>query len=391
MMNLGGWGIGHKKADGPGLMMPVLKSSKSRFNANQLKFFKEIHNLRKKNPSCAQAALHHFFLDKNTPDIDFHKHSRSNVKLPPLAAISHRPSIDLQSLIPAPPVLASINSTKVLHREPTIRPKRLSKKLSKKSTITNRIPSQIRNCVSKYSAFSQTGSIMHIPKPHNQDSFLVKTNFGNVKGQYLFAVCDGHGEIGHDVSSYITSHLGSALERSLSSSDLDLDCIAEQIKCAVQETNSNLLKSSIDCKFSGSTLVSILLMGNKLFAANVGDSRAVLGSFRGKWESTDLTHDHKPERSDELKRVLSCGGRVEALNGQGALRVWHKHHFRGRNQRAAAERARQAAHPGLRRRVGLHPFQRGRRNRRLSPAQRQLRGRFCGPSRRGRVPLAEVF
>jgi len=34
--------------------------------------------------------------------------------------------------------------------------------------------------------------------------------------------------------------------------------------------------SGIDIYFSGSTCVSVLIVGNKVFCANVGDSRAVL-------------------------------------------------------------------------------------------------------------------
>jgi serine/threonine protein phosphatase PrpC len=34
--------------------------------------------------------------------------------------------------------------------------------------------------------------------------------------------------------------------------------------------------SGIDLYFSGSTCVTVLIVGNKIFCANVGDSRAVL-------------------------------------------------------------------------------------------------------------------
>jgi len=41
--------------------------------------------------------------------------------------------------------------------------------------------------------------------------------------------------------------------------------------------------------------------------ANVGDSRAVLSSNRGK-DSTALSRDHKPCDLDEYKRIIAAGG-----------------------------------------------------------------------------------
>jgi serine/threonine protein phosphatase PrpC len=92
-----------------------------------------------------------------------------------------------------------------------------------------------------------------------------------------------------------------------------------------------------------------------LTCANVGDSRAILGSLRSKedaaiveknkgefqiesvagpdrsgermWMSTGLSIDHKPDREDELIRILSSEGRVDPFreeNGEpvGPARVW---------------------------------------------------------------------
>jgi len=40
--------------------------------------------------------------------------------------------------------------------------------------------------------------------------------------------------------------------------------------------NSLVEKSGINLRFSGSTCVAVLIVGNKVFCANVGDSRAML-------------------------------------------------------------------------------------------------------------------
>jgi serine/threonine protein phosphatase PrpC len=74
-------------------------------------------------------------------------------------------------------------------------------------------------------------------------------------------------------------------------------------------------------EFSGTTIVTAMVQGNRIVTANAGDSRAVLGSLRSKnyqlvdqkiearaqsveanemaWFSKMLTRDHKPDDPDE--------------------------------------------------------------------------------------------
>jgi serine/threonine protein phosphatase PrpC len=48
----------------------------------------------------------------------------------------------------------------------------------------------------------------------------------------------------------------------------------------------------IDLSFSGTTSVSVVVRGDFLLTANLGDSRAVLGSYaNGGWILRDLTID----------------------------------------------------------------------------------------------------
>ena len=53
------------------------------------------------------------------------------------------------------------------------------------------------------------------------------------------------------------------------------------------KTSMDLKNRSFDCNYSGSTVVSVMISGNTLVCANVGDSRAILGSLRSK-EDADL-------------------------------------------------------------------------------------------------------
>lgn len=49
---------------------------------------------------------------------------------------------------------------------------------------------------------------------------------------------------------------------------------------------------------SGSTCIASILRGNKLYVANIGDSRAVLGRMndKGQIRALELSNDQKPDR-----------------------------------------------------------------------------------------------
>ena len=71
--------------------------------------------------------------------------------------------------------------------------------------------------------------------------------------------------------------------------------------------------SKINLRFSGSTCVSILIVGSKVFCSNVGDSRAVLirgSKDGGQTMAIPLNRDHKADEPDEEARILRNGGRV---------------------------------------------------------------------------------
>lgn len=53
------------------------------------------------------------------------------------------------------------------------------------------------------------------------------------------------------------------------------------------KTSVDLGNRSFDINFSGSTVVTIFISGKTLVCANVGDSRAILGSLKSK-EEADL-------------------------------------------------------------------------------------------------------
>uniref|UniRef100_M1DUB7 Protein phosphatase 2C 51 n=2 Tax=Solanum tuberosum TaxID=4113 RepID=M1DUB7_SOLTU len=72
-------------------------------------------------------------------------------------------------------------------------------------------------------------------------------------------------------------------------------------------------------KTVGSAAVVVIVGKEEIVVANCGDCRAILCS-RGV--AIPLSNDHKPDRSDEKKRVEAAGGKILNLNGyrvQGIL------------------------------------------------------------------------
>ena len=75
-------------------------------------------------------------------------------------------------------------------------------------------------------------------------------------------------------------------------------------------------KYKIDTEFSGTTFCSIFLYSNIIYCANVGDSRAILGTFffdDNLWKTKQLTIDHLPDSPNEQKRIMQLNGRIDRL------------------------------------------------------------------------------
>ncbi len=169
-------------------------------------------------------------------------------------------------------------------------------------------------------------------KKTNQDNFFVFPNFLNTSSIYV-GVCDGHGLYGHLVSSYLISTLPQQVNIALQKDSLTINSPLTNMKETIIKTfkkiNNDLITTSqIDTTFSGSTCVTLLVTPSSLLCANTGDSRAVLGSYiNDNWCYRDLSRDHKPSEENEMKRILSSGGRIQPYKDEnnnpiGPERVW---------------------------------------------------------------------
>lgn len=186
--------------------------------------------------------------------------------------------------------------------------------------------SSYSNSVKTVAYKTKVGFVCGKPKLHNQDSFIIKPSLKGIRGHYLFAVLDGHGTYGHDVSSFIRENFTKIIEECLESELSNLS-IEKNLYQSINKLNKELLDSGIEIAFSGSTFNSIFVLGTLCVCGNVGDSRAVLARFGDCWESIALSHDHNTKRVDERNRILNSNGRIAQNRNndgefEGPERVW---------------------------------------------------------------------
>ncbi|KAL5744787.1 hypothetical protein ACOSP7_027659 [Xanthoceras sorbifolium] len=135
-----------------------------------------------------------------------------------------------------------------------------------------------------------------------EDFYDIKTSNIDGKAVCMFGVFDGHG--GSRAAEYLKEHLfENLLKHPQFLTDTKL-AISE----SYQQTDVDFLNSERDSfRDDGSTASTAVLVGNHLYVANVGDSRTVI-SKAGK--AIALSEDHKPNRTDERKRIENAGGVV---------------------------------------------------------------------------------
>jgi len=177
-------------------------------------------------------------------------------------------------------------------------------------------------------------------KGTNQDCSIVWEGFGCQEDTIFCGIFDGHGPWGHYVAKAVRDSLPPSLlchwqealtlaslidgEKKLSDCRFDLSKQSYVAACAA--VDDELRRSRrLDAVYSGSTALSIVKQGGLMVIANVGDSRAVLGtrSDDGALAAVQLTVDFKPNLPQEKERIRRCNGQVYCLADEpGVYRVW---------------------------------------------------------------------
>ncbi|CAN8277221.1 unnamed protein product [Cochlearia groenlandica] len=184
------------------------------------------------------------------------------------------------------------------------------------------------------------GSVWSIQgtKKFNQDNAVLYLGYGT-RDVELCGVFDGHGKNGHLVSKMVRNRLPSLMLTLKNELNQESNVVEEEEEesrkweksCfdAFRIIDKELLLQVFDCSFSGSTGVVAITQGDDLMIANLGDSRAVLGTMTedGEIKAVQLTSDLTPDVPSEAERIRMCKGRVFAMKAEPrSQRVWLPNH-----------------------------------------------------------------
>ena len=175
---------------------------------------------------------------------------------------------------------------------------------------------------------SRTGWQPLCTSKENQDSLVVVRPLPEPNSDLsLFGVFDGHGRMGHKVSSYVAEQVVVHFKDALLDKTLS---VASALKRACSRSTRALFEQkSLDITMTGTTATIVAVHDGLLTTANIGDSRIVVGTRRdGLIVPLALTDDHLPEVTRERKRIEAAGGRVDCWTpcgiDTGPPRVWLK-------------------------------------------------------------------
>ena len=143
---------------------------------------------------------------------------------------------------------------------------------------------------------------------YQEDRHCIKFNI--YENMHYYAVFDGHGS--DKVSVFLKLYFHDILKSELENTVLPVD---QQLKNAFRRLTA-MLPEDI-AKHAGSTAVVMLEHGDKIYVANVGDSRAIMNVNE---KAVPITVDHKPNLVTEYNRIIKNGGFV-AMDPNGTPRV----------------------------------------------------------------------
>ena len=141
--------------------------------------------------------------------------------------------------------------------------------------------------------------IINVTQPNNKKINWPKASY--------FSVFDGHG--GNKCAEFLRDNL----LKLICDNDFFPNDVESAIKFGFREADKLFLeRAAKDNELidnSGSCGLILLIIDNKIYIANVGDSRCLISMNNGRIKK-DVTRDHKPNYPYEKERIISNGGRI---------------------------------------------------------------------------------
>jgi serine/threonine protein phosphatase PrpC len=159
-----------------------------------------------------------------------------------------------------------------------------------------------------------------------QDTTVVRGRFRDRDDEDLFCVFDGHGT--KESARYVAKHLSDVLAAKLdeladahdddgahAAAALEDDAVAQALVATFEELHLQIKEWAFK---NGTTAAVALFRGDRLWVANLGDSRAVLSRNA---KALRLSIDHKASDGAERQRIEAMGGTVVNGRVSGMLQV----------------------------------------------------------------------
>ena len=178
----------------------------------------------------------------------------------------------------------------------------------------------------------------------NQDSYAFIENVLDLENCNIYGIMDGHGSNGHFVSKFCSEALKKFFQDEnnfITKKDkgkITKDILYQKLthnnysllKKFYNNLQEQLIDATFDTHFSGTTMVIVYQIDNKIICSNIGDSRAILVSSKGndEYQVMNLSNDQKPTNPEEQKRIEDAGGEIACCDdekeNEGVKRVWVK-------------------------------------------------------------------
>jgi serine/threonine protein phosphatase PrpC len=165
------------------------------------------------------------------------------------------------------------------------------------------------------------------PESPNQDSWAITQVDDNFS---IYAVYDGHGGKGHDVSNFVKDTVPKLILKDPRFRTADMPAMLLDVFKTTQEYVKTMDQTKqLSAQMAGTTATVVIhdKKENQLTVAHVADSTCVLGKYKDasktSFDGIALTRDHKPDLQDERRRIEKAGGRV-VFDGYANYRVYAK-------------------------------------------------------------------
>lgn len=152
-------------------------------------------------------------------------------------------------------------------------------------------------------------------RDYNEDKICIVNDLSNPGCPvYFYGLYDGHG--GSRCAEFLKQNLH---EYILKDSELHKDPKNVILRAFIKSENMFLEEAKRNnFDRSGSCGIICLILKDKCYVANLGDSRAVLSSNKGS-KIFPLSRDHKPFEQLEMSRIIQAGGYVYQSNNYNSV------------------------------------------------------------------------